>query len=242
MFRAAELTGQNAPGFSSGEAIAAMEGLSRNLPRGFGFEWTGLAFQEKLAAGQTAYIFAFSLIFVFLVLAALYESWAIPVGILLGLPVSVLGALAGVWLRGLANDVYVQAGIVMLIGLNAKLSIMIVEFARNKRDREGLSTFEAAAEGARLRFRPILMTALAEVVGLSPLLLAGGAGAAARWSVGTAIVSGMAMAAVLSVFFIPVLYYAIQTLVERLKGRRVSPALVKPKGSNPAGGGEGGAP
>ncbi len=242
MFRAAELTGQPAPGSSSGEAIAAMERLSRNLPRGFGYEWTGLAFQEKLAAGQTGYIFGFSLLFVFLVLAALYESWAIPVGVLLGMPVSVLGALAGVWLRGLANDVYVQVGIVMLIGLTAKLSIMIVEFARNKRDKEGLSTFDAAAEGARMRFRPILMTALAEVVGLSPLLLAGGAGAAARWSVGTAIVAGMAMAAVLSVFFIPVLYYAIQTGVERLKGRRAAPALVKPADSNPAGDGEGGSP
>ncbi|MFZ2088772.1 MAG: multidrug efflux RND transporter permease subunit [Desulfobaccales bacterium] len=239
MFRAAELTGQNAPGFSSGEAIATMERLSQNLPRGFGYEWTGLAFQEKLAGGQTAYIFAFSLIFVFLVLAALYESWAIPVGILLGLPVSVLGALAGVWLRGLANDVYVQVGIVMLIGLNAKLSIMIVEFARNKRDVEGLSTFDAAAEGARLRFRAILMTALAEVVGLSPLLLASGAGAAARWSVGTAIVAGMATAAALSVFFIPVLYYAVQTGMERLQGPGAAPALAKPGGSDPAAGGKG---
>ena len=124
-----------------------MERLSQDLPRGFGYEWTGLAYQEKLAGGQAAYIFAFSVLFVFLTLAALYESWAIPIGVILGLPITVFGALLGVWLRGLANDVYVQVGIVMLIGLNAKLSIMIVEFAKNKRDLEGYSTFEAAAGG-----------------------------------------------------------------------------------------------
>jgi len=237
MFRAAELSGQNAPGFSSGDAMAAMERLSRNLPRGFGYEWTGLAFQEKLAGGQTVYIFAFSLLFVFLVLAALYESWAIPLGVLLGLPIPVFGALLGVWARGLANDVYVQVGIVMLIGLNAKLSIMIVEFARNKRDLEGFSTFDAATEGARLRFRAIVMTALAEVVGLMPLLLASGAGAAARWSVGTAIVAGMAMATLLSVFFIPVLYFAVITLTEKLGGQRAAAPQAGP-GPAPTGRGK----
>ncbi len=242
MFRSAELSGQNAPGFSSGQAIAAMERLSVNLPRGFGYEWTGLAYQEKLASGQAGYIFAFSLLFVFLTLAALYESWAIPVGVLLGLPITVFGALSGVWLRGLANDVYVQVGIVMLIGLNAKLSIMIVEFAKNKRDLEGYSTFESAVEGARLRFRAVLMTALAEVFGLMPLVLSSGAGAAARWSVGTAVVAGMATATLLSLFFIPVLYYAIQTLVDNLRGRRAAPDRVKPEASGPAGGEGGGRP
>ena len=240
MFRSAELVGQNAPGYSSGDAIAIMDRLSRNLPRGFGYEWTGLAFQEKLASGQAGYIFAFSLLLLFLVLAALYESWAIPFGVILGVPITVFGALLGIWFRGLANDVYVQVGIVMLIGLNAKLSIMIVEFAKNKRDLEGMSTFEAAKEGARLRFRAILMTALAEVFGLSTLLLATGAGAAARWSVGTTVVAGMAAATVLSVFFIPVLYYAIVTLQEKRTGRRAAPAEVKPQVSGPAGGKEGG--
>jgi hydrophobe/amphiphile efflux-1 (HAE1) family protein len=235
MFRAAELVGQNAPGFSSGEAIATMDRLSRQLPRGFGFEWTGLAFQEQLASGQAGYIFAFSLLFLFLVLAALYENWAIPFGVILGIPITVFGALMGIWFRGLANDVYVQVGIVMLIGLNAKLSIMIVEFAKNKRDLEGFSTFEAAKEGARLRFRAILMTALAEVFGLSTLLLATGAGAAARWSVGTTVVAGMAAATVLSVFFIPVLYYAIVTLQEKLRGRRAAGVEVKPQISGPSG-------
>ena len=240
MFRSAELAGQNAPGYSSGEAIAAMERLSEKLPRGFGYEWTGLAYQEKLASGQAGYIFAFALIFVFLVLAALYESWAIPVGVLLGLPIAVFGALLGIWLRGLANDVYVQVGIVMLIGLNAKLSIMIVEFAKNKREVEGYTAFDAAAEGARMRFRAILMTALAEVFGLTPLALSSGAGAAARWSVGTAVVAGMATASLLSLFFIPVLYYGVQTLLDKLKGPRAAPAPIKPPKSSPAGGDQGG--
>jgi multidrug efflux pump subunit AcrB len=240
MFRSAELAGQNAPGYSSGDAIASMEQVSKNLPRGFGYEWTGLAYQEKLASGQAGYIFAFSLIFVFLVLAALYESWAIPVGVLLGLPIAVFGALLGIWLRGLANDVYVQVGIVMLIGLNAKLSIMIVEFAKNKRDVEGYMAFNAAAEGARMRFRAILMTALAEVFGLTPLAFSSGAGAAARWSVGTAVVAGMATATLLSLFFIPVLYYGVQTLLDKLKGPRAAPAQIKPPESSPAGGDKGG--
>ena len=234
MFRAAELTGLNAPGYSSGQAIAAMERLARSLPAGFGYEWTGLAYQEKLAGGQAGYIFAFSVLFVFLTLAALYESWAIPLGVILGLPIVVFGALLGLWLRGMANDVYAQVGVVMLIGLNAKLSIMIVEFARNKREVEGFSTFAAAAEGARLRFRAVLMTALAEVFGLMTLVLSSGAGAAARWSVGTTVVAGMATATVLSLFFIPVLYYAVQTLTDRLQGDRAAPA-VKHEVSGPAG-------
>ena len=240
MFRAAELSGQYAPGFSSGQAIAAMERLSQDLPRGFGYEWTGLAYQEKLAGGQAAYIFAFSVLFVFLTLAALYESWAIPIGVILGLPITVFGALLGIWLWGLANDVYVQVGIVMLIGLNAKLSIMIVEFAKNKRDLEGYSTFEAAVEGARLRFRAVLMTALAEVFGLMTLVLSTGAGAAARLSVGVTVVAGMATATLLSLFFIPVLYYAVQTVVDKLQGPQTAPAKVQTEPSGPTGGGEGG--
>jgi len=235
MFRAAELSGQPAPGFSTGQAIAAMERLSENLPRGFGHEWTGLAFQEQLAGGQAAYIFAFSALFVFLVLAALYESWAVPIGVLMGLPIVVFGAFLGIWFRGLANDVYVQVGIVMLIGLNAKLSIMIVEFAKNKRDLEGFTTFDAATEGAKLRFRAVLMTALAEVFGLMALVLSTGAGAAARTSLGTTVVAGMATATVLSLFFIPVLYYAIQTLVEKMKGQPVAPAPIAGEAAGPAG-------
>jgi multidrug efflux pump subunit AcrB len=136
----------------------------------------------------------------------------------------------------LANDVYVQVGIVMLIGLNAKLSIMIVEFAKNKRDLEGYTTFDAATEGAKLRFRAVLMTALAEVFGLTPLVLSSGAGAAARWSLGTAVVAGMATATLLSLFFIPVLYYGVQSLVDRLKGRPAAPAHVQTQLPGPADG------
>jgi len=235
MFRAAELSGIPAPGFSSGQAIAAMERLSENLPRGFGHEWTGLAFQEQLAGGQAVYIFAFSVLFVFLVLAALYESWAVPIGVLLGLPIAVFGALLGIWFRELANDVYVQVGIVMLIGLNSKLAIMIVEFAKNKRDLEGFTTFDAAAEGAKLRFRAVLMTALAEVIGLMPLVVSSGAGAAARWSLGTAVVTGMATATVLSLLFIPVLYYGVQTLVEKMNRQPAEPAQIPTKAPIPAG-------
>ena len=225
MFRTAELSGQYAPGYSSGDAIAAMERLSQKLPSGFGYEWTGLAFQEKLASGQAGYIFAFALVFVFLVLAALYESWAIPFGVLLGLPISVFGAFCGIWLRGLANDVYVQIGIVMLMGLSAKAAILIVEFAKSKRELEGYSAFDAAMEGAKLRFRAILMTTLSFVLGVIPLVVATGAGAASRWSLGTAVFAGMTTATLLSVFFIPVLYFAIETLLDKMRGRpSASPA------------------
>lgn len=231
MFRTAELAGQSAPGYSTGESIAAMERLSEKLPAGFGYEWTGLAFQEKLASGQMGYIFGFALLFVFLVLAALYESWAIPFGVLLGLPISVFGALLGVWLRGLANDVYVQIGIVMLMGLSAKAAILIVEFAKNKREAEGYSAFDAAMEGARLRFRAILMTTLSFVLGVLPLLVASGAGAASRWSLGTAVFAGMTTATVLSVFFIPVLYFAIETLLDKLRVPRTDLTAARPEKS-----------
>ena len=234
MFRTAELSGQNAPGYSSGDAMATMERLSEKLPRGFGYEWTGLAYQEQLAAGQAGPIFAFALMFVFLVLAALYESWTIPFGVLLGLPISVFGALLGIWFRGLVNDVYVQIGIVMLIGLAAKTAILIVEFAKGKRELEGYSAFDAAMEGARLRFRAILMTTISFVAGMVPLVLASGAGAASRWSLGTAVFAGMSMATVLSVFFIPVLYYAIETLMEKLRGSRAAPTVAKPAPAPPS--------
>ncbi|MEJ2672649.1 MAG: efflux RND transporter permease subunit [Deltaproteobacteria bacterium] len=240
MFRTAELSGQSAPGYSSGDALAAMERLSEKLPAGFGYEWTGLAYQEKLASGQAGPIFAFALLFVFLVLAALYESWAIPFGVLLGLPISVFGAFMGIWLRGLANNVYVQIGIVMLIGLSAKAAILIVEFAKNKREAEGCSAFDAAMEGARLRFRAILMTTLSFVLGVIPLLVASGAGAASRWSLGTAVFAGMTTATLLSVFFIPVLYYAIEMLLDKFRGPRAAPAKAKPEPSGHSGGKEGG--
>ena len=223
LYRTAEISGGAAPGFSSGQALDAMERLAREkLPAGFGFEWTGLAFQEKAAGGTQGLIFGLALVFVFLVLAALYESWAIPFGVLLGLPVGIFGAFLGTYLRGLDNGVYVQIGLVMLLGLAAKNAILIVEFARMKRDREKLSIGDAALEGARLRFRPILMTSFAFILGVVPLMIASGAGSAARHSLGTAVFSGMLAATVLGLQFVPVLYVAVERMVDRLRG--VAPA------------------
>ena len=219
LYRTAEISGAAAPGFSSGQALDAMEKLAREkLPAGFGFEWTGLAFQERSAGGTQALIFGLALVFVFLVLAALYESWAVPFGVLLGLPIGVFGAFLGTWLRGLENGIYVQIGLVMLLGLAAKNAILIVEFARMKRDQERLSIREAALEGARLRFRPILMTSFAFILGVVPLMIASGAGSAARHSLGTAVFSGMMAATVLGVQFVPVLYVAVERTLERIRG------------------------
>ena len=156
--------------------------------------------------------------FVFLVLAALYESWAIPLGVLLGLPVGVFGAFLGTLLRGLVNDVYVQIGLIMLLGLAAKNAILIVEFARMKRQTENLPIGEAALAGARLRFRPILMTSFAFILGVVPLVIASGAGSAARHSLGTAVFSGMLAATLLGVQVVPVLYVVVERVVERMRG------------------------
>ncbi len=217
LFRTAEISGSAAPGYSSGDALAAMEAVAqRELPEGFGFEWTGMAYQEKQAAGAQAIIFVLAMVFVFLVLAALYENWAIPFGVILGLPLGILGAFLGTWIRGLINDVYVQIGLIMLLGLAAKNAILIVEFAKMKREREHMAIEDAALEGSRLRFRPILMTSFAFVLGVVPLMLAGGAGSAARHSLGTAVFSGMTAATALGVLLVPVLYVVVERLVERL--------------------------
>jgi HAE1 family hydrophobic/amphiphilic exporter-1 len=217
LFRSAEITGSAAPGVSSGEALQEMQRLAREtLPVGFDFAWAGQSLEEIRSGTQAGYIFALSLIFVYLVLAAQYESWVLPFIILLGVPLALLGALGAQWLRGLANDVFCQVGLVMLIGLAAKNSILIVEFAEQLRER-GLSITEAAIEAGRIRLRPILMTSLAFVLGVLPLAVATGAGAGARNSVGTTVAGGMIASTFLSVVFIPVLYVVIRTLVP---GRR----------------------
>jgi hydrophobe/amphiphile efflux-1 (HAE1) family protein len=214
VYRAATINGSNAPGSSSGQAIAAMEQLARALPSGFSYAWSEATYQEKKTGGQTGYVFALSLAFVFLVLAALYESWAMPVAILLVIPFGVLGAFLGLLLRGLDNNVYTQIALIMLIGLAAKNAILIVEFAKLRRDR-GEQIVQAALDGAKLRLRPILMTSFAFILGAVPLAIALGAGAGARRAIGTAVVSGMLIATLIGIFFIPAFYVLLQELSER---------------------------
>jgi multidrug efflux pump len=214
VYQAATINGSNAPGYSSGQAIAAMEQLARNLPDGFSYEWSEATYQEKKTGGQTGFIFGISLVFVFLVLAALYESWAMPVAILLVIPFGVCGAFLGLLMRGFDNNVYTQVGLIMLIGLAAKNAILIVEFARLQRD-QGKPIVQAAIDGAKLRLRPILMTSFAFIFGTLPLAIATGAGAGARQALGTAVVCGMLIATMVGVFFIPVFYVMLQRVSER---------------------------
>ncbi|WP_294041015.1 efflux RND transporter permease subunit [Thiolapillus sp.] len=218
-FMAAKITGDAAPGYSSGEAISTMEQLSRQaLPAGYGYAWSGQAYEEKKSGGTSAIIFGFALVMVFLILAAQYEQWSLPAAVLSAIPFGIFGALLTVWLRGMENDVYFQIGLVTLIGLSAKNAILIVEFAELKYN-EGLSPFEAALEAARLRLRPILMTSLSFILGAMPLVLASGAGANARHSIGTGIIGGMVGATTLALFFVPLFFYVIRSAKERLGGK-----------------------
>jgi hydrophobe/amphiphile efflux-1 (HAE1) family protein len=212
LYRSAQIAGDTAPGVSSGQAIAVMEALARrSLPPGMAYEWTGLAFQEIEAGSWAPFVFALSALFVFLVLAAQYESWLVPVAVILAVPLGVLGALGALWLAGLANDVYAQIGLGLLIGLAAKNAILIVEFARVRRD-QGLDVLAAAREAARIRFRPILMTSFAFILGSLPLVLASGAGAASRNSIGTTVVGGMLAITILGVLLVPGFYVAVERL------------------------------
>ncbi|PYR79172.1 MAG: hydrophobe/amphiphile efflux-1 family RND transporter [Acidobacteria bacterium] len=221
LFRSTEINGSAAPGFSSGQAIQEMERLaSTALPQGFGYAWSGISLEEIKAGRQSAAIFGIAILLVYLTLAAQYESLVLPFIVLLGVPLAVLGALSAQWLRGLQNDLYCQVGLVMLIGLAAKNAILIVEFAEQLR-RRGLSIVDAAIEASRIRLRPILMTSLAFILGVMPLVFATGAGQEGRHSVGTAVAGGMVFATFLNVLFIPILYVVIQTI--RGEGRR-SPA------------------
>lgn len=212
LFRSAEITGNPAPGQSSGQAIQAMQDLAAQaLPAGFDYAWAGQSLEELRSGSQAGLLFGLSVVLVYLLLAAQYESWVLPLIILLSVPLAVLGALSAQFARGLANDVFCQIGLVLLVGLAAKNAILIVEFAEQLRGR-GIGIAEAATEAARLRLRPILMTSLSFVLGVLPLALATGAGAAARNSVGTAVAGGMLLSTILSVIFIPVLYVVIRTL------------------------------
>jgi hydrophobe/amphiphile efflux-1 (HAE1) family protein len=219
-FRAIQILGSPAPGYSSGQASKTMEDVSAStLSSGYGYEWTGTTYEEIRAQGHEGVIFGFAGVLVFLFLAALYESWSIPFAVIMALPLGLFGALAAVWIRSYPYDIYTQIGIVTLIGLAAKNAILIVEFARTRRE-QGLTLGEAAMQAAQLRLRPILMTSFAFILGVLPLLLATGAGAASRRSLGTAVFGGMNAATLLAVFIVPVLYVVIERIADR--GRRLT--------------------
>ncbi len=213
-FNTALVLGGAAPGFSSGEALDVLEQMANEIliPRGYTIDWSGMSFQERNEGGQTIMVFGFALLMVFLVLAALYESWSIPFAVLFAVPFGIFGALSAVWVRGLDNDIYFQIGLVTLIGLAAKNAILIVEFA-NKLYENGRSLSDAALEAARLRFRPIVMTSMAFILGVVPLVIASGAGAASRHSIGTGVFGGMLAATFLAIFFVPLFFVVIRKLI-----------------------------
>ncbi len=208
---AMKISGAPAPGRSSGEAVAAMEDVARQLPPGFGFEWSGTSFEERQSGAQAPLLFGISLIVVFLCLAALYESWSIPFAVLLVVPLGVFGAVLAVTLRGLPNDVYFKVGLIAIIGLSSKNAILIIEFARKLQD-DGMSLIDATLEACRLRFRPILMTSIAFIVGVLPLAISTGAGAQSRHAIGTGVMGGMIAATLLAVFLVPVFFVVVRKI------------------------------
>lgn len=224
LFRSIQINGSPAPGYSSGQAMAAMEQVANEvLPAGYGYAWSDMSYQEKKAAGGTVIVFGMSFLFVFLILAALYESWSLPFSVLLSVPVAVLGAYGGLFLRKFDNNVFAQIGLVMLIGLTAKNAILIVEFAILEHGK-GRELVDAALEGARLRLRPILMTSFAFILGCVPLWTAKGAGAIGRKVLGSSVITGMGAASILGIFLVPVLF----VVVERIAGKEKKEAAAVP--------------
>jgi HAE1 family hydrophobic/amphiphilic exporter-1 len=219
LFRTAEINGSAASGYSSGQAIQTMEAVAKEvLPAGYSYEWTGLALEEIESGGQSLLFFGLGLLVVYLTLSAQYESFVLPFIILLAVPMAVLGALGAQALRGLQNDVYCQVGLVMLIALASKNAILIVEFAEQLQER-GMGLFEAAVEAARLRLRPILMTSIAFILGVLPLVFASGAGSAGRHSVGTTVFGGMLVSTFLNLVIIPILYVVVRSLLPATAAR-----------------------
>jgi len=228
-FPAMNIWGEPAPGRSSGEGMQAMEEAVEKLPKGFGFDWTGLSYQERRASSQAPLLYAFSIFVIFLCLAALYESWTIPMAVLLALPLGVIGGVIASSLRGMANDVYFQIGILTTLGLTTKNAILIVQFAKAGREK-GMGLIEATLEGAKLRFRPIVMTSLAFGFGVLPLALTTGAGAGAQNAIGTGVLGGMVTATVLVVIFAPLFY----VLIERYFGKRKYHETTKTSDTEPS--------
>jgi HAE1 family hydrophobic/amphiphilic exporter-1 len=252
LFRSAEINGNPAPGYSSGDAIKALQEVSAQvLPQGYGYEFSGLSREELLAGGQTIYIFMLSIAFVFLFLAALYESWSVPFSVLLAVPVGIFGAiLALFFLPKLTNNVYAQIGMITLIGLSAKNAILIVEFAKERVDK-GIPLVDATLDAVRQRLRPIIMTSLAFLLGILPLVFASGAGAQSRQTLGWTVLGGMLAATSMGIFIVPVLYVIITRLAygkaklaemeknykpeDDAHGAKVAEGGVPPEGATPAG-------
>jgi len=218
-YPAMRISGGAAPGYSTGDAMAEMERLAAQLPPGFGYEWTGISREEKIAGNQALILYGFAILAVFLCLAALYESWAIPLAVILVVPLGVFGVVLATLLRGYANDVYFQVGLITIIGLSAKNAILIIEFAKDLQ-AQGRSAIDAALEAAHLRFRPIVMTSLAFILGVTPLFLASGAGSASQRAIGTGVVGGMISAVTLSVLFVPVFFVVVRRLFKGSERQR----------------------
>jgi HAE1 family hydrophobic/amphiphilic exporter-1 len=221
-YPSATITGEGAPGYSSGQAVTAMDALATaSMPQSMGYQWSGTIYQQLKAGRQTPIIFSMAILFVYLFLAAQYESWSIPLAVLFSVPLAILGAMLATWARGYDNNIYTQIGLVLLIGLSAKVAILIVEFAK-ARHEEGLSIVDAAIEAARLRFRAILMTAFSFILGVIPLVIASGAGSVSRRALGTAVFGGMTASTVLGIFLVPVFYVIVQRMSEWLTGSKVA--------------------
>jgi multidrug efflux pump len=218
-YPAMSISGDAKPGYSTGDALAEMEALAAKLPPGFAFEWTGQSREEQLSGGTMGILMAFSLLAIFLALAALYESWSIPVSVLLVVPFGILGAVLAAMLRGYPNDVYFKIGLVTIIGLAAKNAVLIIEFAKDLQ-AQGKSPMEAAMEAAHLRFRPIIMTSLAFILGVLPLVIAGGAGSASQRAIGTGVMGGMMTASTLGVLFVPLFFVVVRKIFKGSERQR----------------------